>query len=155
MSKKIFYLLLFFFLSNCGYEAIYSKKNIKYFNFAIDELIFTGDRKVNIKLKEKLFNYTKKEKLVTFNLLINTQVIKTISAKDALGDPTIFQLEVRIIVKVLNQQDLHITTLNYVEKYKYRNDNNRVELKKYEDEVKTSIAETFAKEISLSLSRIR
>ena len=72
-----------------------------------------------------------------------------------MGDPTIFQLEVRIIVKVLNQQDLHITTLNYVEKYKYRNDNNRVELKKYEDEVKTSIAETFAKEISLSLSRIR
>ena len=155
MSKKIFYLLLFFFLSKCGYEAIYLKKNIKYFNFSINELIFTGDRKVNIKLKEKLFNYTKKEKLVTFNLLINTEVIKTISAKDALGDPTIFQLEVRIIVKVLNQQDLHITTLNYVEKYKYRNDNNRVELKKYEDEVKTSIAETFAKEISLSLSRIR
>jgi len=147
--------LLFFFLSNCGYEAIYSKKNIKYFNFSINELTFSGDRKVNIKLKEKLFNFTKKEKPVTFDLLINTEVEKTVSAKNALGDPTIFQLEVRIQVEVFNEQDLPITTLKYSKKYKYKNNNNRVELKKYENEVKTSIAETFAKEISLELSKIR
>ena len=64
MKKKIFTFLLFLFLTSCGYEALYSKKNQINYDFFISELKFNGDREINLKIKEKLNNYTliKKEK---------------------------------------------------------------------------------------------
>ena len=52
--KKIFIFLSFIFLSSCGYEAIYSKKNSSSYDFSINKLNFIGDREVNLKMKEKL-----------------------------------------------------------------------------------------------------
>ena len=54
MLKKIFTLILFLFLSACGYEAIHSKKNSINYDFAISELTFIGDRHVNLKIKKKI-----------------------------------------------------------------------------------------------------
>ena len=62
MQKKIFTLLLLLFLSSCGYEAIYSKKNSKNYNFFISELSFIGDRDINLRMKERLSNYTLNKK---------------------------------------------------------------------------------------------
>ena len=62
MQKKIFTLLLFLFLSSCGYEAIYSKKNSKNYNFFISKLNFAGDRDINLRMKERLNNFTFNEK---------------------------------------------------------------------------------------------
>ena len=58
MEKKIFTFILLIFLSSCGYEAIYSVKNIKNYDFFISKLSFTGDREINLKIKQKLNNYT-------------------------------------------------------------------------------------------------
>ena len=63
MLKKTFTLIVFFFLSSCGYEAIHSKKNSLNYNFSINELSFIGDRDINLKMKEKLNNYTLNKKI--------------------------------------------------------------------------------------------
>ena len=62
MQKKIFSLLLLLFLTSCGYEAIYSKKNSNNYNFFINELSFIGDRDINLRMKERLNNYTLNKK---------------------------------------------------------------------------------------------
>ena len=58
MEKKIFTFILLIFLSSCGYEATYSVKNIKSYDFSISKLNFIGEREVNLKIKQKLNNYT-------------------------------------------------------------------------------------------------
>ena len=71
MKKKIFTFLLFLFLSSCGYEATYSLKNRSIYAFSISELVLTGDRQVNLKIKQLLNPYTnpkiKEEKNFNFN----------------------------------------------------------------------------------------
>ena len=72
MFQKKIILLLLLLLSSCGYEAIHSKKNSSNYDFSISELSFAGDRKVNIKIKEKLNNYTQSKKDKDFTLRISS-----------------------------------------------------------------------------------
>ena len=58
MFKKILIPTLLLFLSSCGYEAINSKKNSTNYNFSISEITFVGNRDINIKIKEKMNNFT-------------------------------------------------------------------------------------------------
>ena len=81
MKKKTFLALFLLFLSSCGFEAKYSKKNIDNFNFSISELNFIGDRDVNLKIKEKLNNYTLVKKNKNFILEISSTSEKLVLAK--------------------------------------------------------------------------
>ena len=54
MLKTTFALILFLFLSSCGYKAIHSKKNNSSYDFSISELSFIGDRNIDtIQLGER------------------------------------------------------------------------------------------------------
>ena len=85
MQKKIFTLLIFLFLSSCGYEAIYSKKNYKNYNFFISKLSFVGDRDINLRMKERLNNYTLNKKNKNFELKISNSVYKRNCCKKYFG----------------------------------------------------------------------
>ena len=79
--KKIITTLSFILLLGCGYEPIYSKKQINNnYSFSINTVNLTGDNKVNQILKNKLKKNLRKEKISTkFNLNLNSKVIKTVS----------------------------------------------------------------------------
>ena len=100
MQKKIFTLLLFLFLSSCGYEAIYSKKNYKNYNFFISKLSFVGDRDINLRMKGKLNNYTLNEKNKNFALKIFNSSTKEIAAKNTLGDAVTFKNTISTNIEV-------------------------------------------------------
>ena len=70
MLKKTFTLFLLLFLTSCGYQAIHSKKNSINYDFSIRELTFIGERGVNLKIKERLNNYTLNEKDKKFVLIV-------------------------------------------------------------------------------------
>jgi hypothetical protein len=72
MFQKKIILLLLLLLSSCGYEAIHSKKNSINYDFSVSELSFVGDRKINLKIKEKLNNYTQSKKDKDFILRANS-----------------------------------------------------------------------------------
>ena len=91
MKKKIFLLLFFLFLSSCGYDAIYSKKNSINYDFSISELNFTGDREVNLKIKQRLNNYTLNQNDKIFEIKINSTSAKIIASKSTTGDATSFK----------------------------------------------------------------
>ena len=76
MLKTTFTLILFLFLSSCGYKAIHSKKNNNSYDFSISKLNFIGDRNINLRIKEKLNNYTLNKKDKNFILDIESDVEK-------------------------------------------------------------------------------
>ena len=140
MKKKIFPFLLFLFLSSCGYEATYSLKNRMKYAFSINELDLTGDRQINLKIKQILNPYRnpKNEEKKIFALKISSISEKITTAKDAAGDATKFKNEITLNVQVFLNGEYKS---NFVikENFIYDNNSNTSELRTYENQIKTNL----------------
>ena len=154
MLKKTLTLIIFLFLSSCGYEAIHSKKNSINFDFSISKLNFNGDRDVNLKIKEKLNNYTLGKKNKNFVLQVSSDTKKIILAKDTAGDPTSFKTTITISVEVLMKDNIK-NNLLIVESFNYSNNTNKFDLKTYEKEIINNLAETATDKLVFKLSNIQ
>ena len=154
MKKKISSFLIFLFLSSCGYEALYSKKNQMNYDFSISELKFNGDREINLKIKEKLNNYTLSKKIKQFSLKISSTSKKTITAKDSAGDATSFKIEITVNTKAL-KDDGQRSNFVILESFDYNNNSDKFELKSYEREIKNNLSSTASNKLILRLSNIQ
>ena len=154
MQKKIFSLLFFLFLSSCGYDAVYSKKNSINYNFSIDELNFIGDRDINLKMKERLNSYTLNKKNKDFKIKISSTSSKTVVAKDTTGDATSFKNTVIINVEISTNDKLK-NSFVMSESFNYNNNSDKFSLKKYEREIKNNLAETISEKLIFKLSNIQ
>ena len=154
MQKKIFSFLFLFLLSSCSYEAIYSKKKILNYDFSISEINFTGDRQVNIKMKEKLNNYTINKKNKNFKVDILSFVTKAVSAKNISGDATSFKSTISIKVDLVMDNKLKNSFI-ISESFNYNNDSNRFKLKTYEKNIKNNLTETITEKLIFRLSNIK
>jgi hypothetical protein len=154
MQKKIFSFLFLFLLSSCSYEAIYSKKKILNYDFSISEINFTGDREVNIKMKEKLNNYTINKKNKNFKVDILSFVTKAVSAKNISGHATSFKSTVSIKVDLVMNNKLKN---NFIisESFNYNNNSNKFNLKTYEENIKNNLTETITEKLIFRLSNIK
>jgi len=153
MLKKIIFPVLFLFLSSCGFEAIHSKKNIDNYNFFISELTTNGNRDVNIKIREKLTNYTLNELGKSLILKISSDAKKVVVTKDSAGDPTSFKYTVIIDTEVMMKNDLK-TYYQIVESFNYNNITNKFDLKRYEREIINNLAELVSQKLIYKLSSI-
>ena len=152
MIKKIAFAVLFIlFLNGCSYQPIYSSKNVK---FSIGKFQSSGDNKINKLLIRKLEIY-KNDNLDTtkYNLNIDSKVNKNISAKDKKGNPTTFTLKITFTIEIENS--LGEKKLAVFEEYtSYENNDNKFELKKYENSIKKNMIESINENIILYLQNL-
>ena len=152
MIKKItLTALLILFLNGCNYQPIYSSKNV---NFSIVKFESSGDNKINKLLIKKLEIY-KNDSLDTkkYNLKIDSKINKNISAKDKKGNPTTFTLKIAFKIEIENS--LGEKKLTVFEEYtSYENNDNKFELKKYEDSIKKNMIESINENIILYLQNL-
>jgi hypothetical protein len=153
MLKKTFILIFFLFICSCDYKPIYSKKNIANSSFSINELIFGGDRIINLKIREKLNNYQLIEKDRNFTLEIKSNSDKVIVAKNLAGDPTDFKITVIITVKIITENG-NRNTIIIEEDFKYSNSASKFNLRRYEKEIRNNLAEISTEKLILRLSSI-
>ena len=152
MKKKIFTFFLFLFLSSCGYEATYSLKNRMKYAFSISKLDLTGDRQINLKIKQILNPYRnpkiKEEKIYILKIFSSSE--KTTTAKDASGDATKFKNEIIVNVQVFLNEE-YKSNFMIKENFIYNNSSNTFELKTYEKQIKDNLAETAVDKILFKL----
>ena len=153
LQKKII-LLLLLLLSSCGYEAIHSKKNSVNYSFSVSELSFVGDRRVNLKIKEKLNIYTQGKNDKDFILKISSSSENIILAKDTTGDTTAFKSIISINIEVLMNNKFK-SNLTIIESFNYNNISNKFDLKKYEKEIKNNLARAATNKLIFKLSNIQ
>ena len=154
MLKKTFILIFFLFVCSCGYQPIYSKKNIANNSFSINELQFEGDRNINLIMKKILNDYKLTKKDRNFKLKINSNSEKVILAKNLAGDPIDFKIKVIITVEI-SSKGVKKNTLQIEEDFQYSNINNNFNLKRYEKEIKNNLAEASANQLIFRLSNIQ
>ena len=152
MIKKIaLTAFLILFLNGCNYQPIYSSKNVE---FSIGKFQSSGDNKINKLLIKKLEIY-KNDNLDTkkYNLKIDSKINKNISAKDKKGNPTTFTLKIAFKIEIENS--LGEKKLTEFEEYTaYENNDNKFELKKYENSIKRNMIESINENIILYLQNL-
>ena len=146
--KKIITTLSFFLLLSCGYEPMYSKKQINNnYNFSINTINLMGDNKINQILKNKLIrNLNKEKKSIELNLNLDSRVVKTITTKDIKGNPIIFSIKIMTNLEVFESEILK-GKKNFEEKFEYNNRSNKFDLKEYEKNIKDNLISELSNKI--------
>ena len=150
--KKIFlFLILILFFNQCGYEKVYSSKNL---NFSIKN-IKKENNTINNELSNVLLGLlSKKTSENTFDLEIRTIRSTEIKSKDSKGDPSVYvlKLETRVIVK--NMANEEYTNVFY-EEMNYNNNDDKFELSQYIEQIEKILIKETVEEIIGYLADIK
>ena len=152
MNKLIYikFLIILFFVSSCGYTPIFSNKDS---NFSIVEISSTGNNKLNKTLISKLDNYRKINSEKKFSLNIDTNFKKEIASKDTKGNPKSYQIIINLKISVIDEKN-NLREKSFSKSTNYNNINNKLKLKKYENETSKNLIEKIGEEIIIYLQTI-
>ena len=145
MIKKITLIFLIFLLfSQCGYQPIYSTKNI---NFNINKLETGGELRVGKIIAKKLANFGEKGSTKNdYNLIVFSEINKNITSKDKKGNPTTFSLNISVRLTVTDALGKKKEKV-FNQATSYNNNSNKFNLKKYENSLKKNLSERIADDI--------
>ena len=151
MIKKITVLLIvIFFTASCGFTPIYSSKNN--YNILIEELNFTGDRKLNNFLKSNLNRYKNNDnasKKISLEVLTNYQ--KVTLSKDLTGKVNRYELIADVTFTIMpNNQKLVFNQSKIME-----NMSNKTDEKDYENSTKQTFANIITNELIYKLAEMK
>ena len=145
--SKIFLVLCFFLITNCGFQPILTKSN---YNFSIDVERSSGSERVNNQIKNSLNNLNGSSNY-KISIISNEQT-KTIS-KDSKGDPSILEIVLNLNYQV-KKDDKILLDKNSVQRSTYNNISDKFELKKSEEILIENLTENFVQEIISSISNL-
>ena len=154
MKNKIFYkLILFIFLSSCGYSPVLTQKEYLFEIYNVDKI---GNKKINSFIEKQLNSYKSKEdsKKISFNIILNSNLTKETISKDSKGDPSIFELQITTDVKIINNIDNSTVGREINKKLTYNNLTDKFELSRYEDTLIQNLSLNIGKKIISILSNL-
>ena len=147
MNKII--IILFFFITSCGYQPIYVNKNSSDLIFKKVELI--GDKEINrrivsiISIKEN----SNEEKLDDLLLKSRENILET--SKDSKGRVATLKTIVEIELIILNENQI-VKERVFNESFSYNNKNNKFDLAEYQVEVKNNLVDKIIEQMNIYLS---
>tara|TARA_B110000027_G_scaffold113862_1_gene123145 strand:- start:170 stop:571 length:402 start_codon:yes stop_codon:yes gene_type:complete len=133
---------------------MHSEKDMGNYRFSLSEIIFEGDKVVNLKVKEKLNKYKVNKSDKDFTLKIRSASERIVIAKNLKGDPTNFKNTTFLYIDVLIKNNIK-KRLTFEASFNYNNDKNKSNLKNYEKEIKKNLAETITNKLIFKLSNIQ
>ena len=134
-NKSILLILLFFILANCGFEPIYSSKKS---NFNIGEIKITNKNRFNTIIENNLRNISNSESQNIFDLIINSERKKIISAKDKKGNPELFTMIISVEVQIVKNNMIK-NKKGFSQNFSYSNNSNKFGLGQYEKGIERNL----------------
>lgn len=152
MNKKfILILILFNFVSHCGFTPLYSNKSNM--NFSIETIELEGDRTINNFFKINLNQYNNNQYNKKFNIKIKTTFNKEILSKDKAANITNYELSSNAIIEIKLNEKL-IKELNITEKKIVDDIDDNFEEQKNERITKQTFASSMANKLLTELSML-
>ena len=149
MKKFILNLVIFIFITNCGYAPLYSVKNNV--NFKIGKVNITGDRDLNQNIIFQLKNVKSitENNVIIYNLTIDTKIKKIVTSKDSKGNPKTYKMTSYVDIKTVKDGKMYAFSVGSDENY---NDiSSKFELESFERNLKRNSASKITQEIILYL----
>ena len=147
MIKKCL-ILIFLFLSSCGYTPIYINKNLGLIEFSKIELL--GNEDIN----KKLINILRIKESVTQNdlqLILKSNYKITETSKDSKGVINSYRssIDIQILIK---ENDKIKKIKNLSQSFNYNSLDSRAELIEYQNEIENNLINKIVEDIILFLS---
>ncbi len=150
IKNKIFFFTILIFLTQCGYQTIYSNKNL---NFSVTEIKILNDQNIGIQIKNRLDALNNNTNADNFNLQIDSKFEKTTASKDKQGNPNVFNLSIYVKVNIISDSGIEQSKV-FSESINYNNSDNKFNLKRYEDSLKENLTEKIIENLLLYLQSI-
>ena len=150
MTKKIFLIVIsFLILSSCGYEPIYSKKNL---NFSIGNIEKTNTS-LNNQFTRVINSLNNKKTDDKINIKIESKKEIFIKSKNAKGDPLVFEVEIILEVLIIDQNRENKRTFS--RKITYNNSDDKFKLRQYEKELEKILIVKIVEDLISYVSNVR
>ena len=148
MKKKIILIYCLFFLTNCGYNPLYSNKNSS--DILINKIETAGEKKINRQILSLLSLDEVGELENSYILNINTKKNKRIVSKDKQGNASVYNLNLEINIS-LNKDNQKVTK-TFTSDFSYNTQKNKFELSREENKILNNLVESMVEKIILFIN---
>ena len=148
MKKKIILICCLFFLTNCGYNPLYSSKNSS--DILINKIETAGEKKINRQILSLLSLDEVGELENSYILNINTKKNKRIVSKDKQGNASIYNLNLEVNI-LLNKDDQKVAK-TFTSDFSYNTQKNKFELSREENKILNNLVESMVEKIILFIN---
>lgn len=152
MKYKITYLLIILLLSSCGFTPIYSNKNS---NFNVVKVTSNLNNNLTNYIENSLFSFSNTNASRSLNIEINLEEEIIVILKDSKGDPLKNKLITKIKLVVNDDQNNLISTKNFNEDFDYSVQDNKFNMKQYEQNIRQNLIEDISGQILSYLSNLQ
>tara|TARA_B100000941_G_C28322940_1_gene457479 strand:+ start:206 stop:658 length:453 start_codon:yes stop_codon:yes gene_type:complete len=149
MNNFIKTLLLIFFVSSCGYSPIYISDKIE-FNYS--KIVLEGNKQISNKIKNNI-DYLKNSSS-NYSLIINSKEQKSVSSKNELGNPEVFNMYLEVNVKIFENDNL-VKEKVFAESKSYNNTSSQFKLKQREENMSENLVKKVLENLRLFLKNIK
>ena len=147
-NKPFIFLILFLVLSSCGYQPIYSTKNL---NFTIGK-VEKENTSLNNKFAKSINALTNRESDKKINIKIESDKNIRVKSKDSKGNTLVLELEINLKFINLDSDDQVQQSLS--RKITYNNSDDKFKLKEYENELEDILITKIIEDLINYLSNI-
>lgn len=135
--------IIFFFLSSCGFNPIFSSKNMVVSIGKIDAENTQLNNEISRALRQiSLQNQLEKK----IDIRISSEKNILIKSKDKSGNPKIFELVINLEIEILNPSYNNLKK-EFIKRISYKNDDDKFKLSEYRKELES----TFVKELVMDI----
>ena len=149
MNNFIKTVLLIFLVSSCGYSPIYISDKIE-FNYS--KIVLEGNKQISNKIKNNI-DYLENSSS-NYSLIINSKEQKSVSSKNELGNPEVFNMYLEVNVKIFENDNL-VKEKVFAESKSYNNTSSQFKLKQREENMSENLVKKVLENLRLFLKNIK
>ena len=140
-----FFLIMFIFLSSCGYQSIY--QNEISFNTVYSKIDFIGDESINGKIMDTL-KFSQKEDMVVLNkLLISSDYKIEPTSRNSKGQIASYKTTINVKLETRDNKNKILLSKNFNKKFDYNKKDNNFDLVNYQNSIKDELLNQIIGEI--------
>ena len=146
--KKLILILIFIFVSNCGFSPIYLSNENSVIQ-SIKRIELRGDQNLSEEITNNLNIRTNNKN--KFSIIFDSLIEKKSISKNSSNITTGFMMTLDVNMSILDNEEI-IVNKNFKKNFTYNNRDNKFELLKYERSIEESLISEISDEIILYLN---
>ena len=150
IKKSFIVLIIFLFLNGCGFTPILNSENI---NININKIDFDNN-KINRNLAKTINDFSNQTDNNPYDLYISSYSTKNVAAKDSKGNPSIYNLQLKVDVTLINNNDKQELKRSFFENINLNNNDDKFKLKITEDSLIEQMSQKILQDILKFLASV-
>jgi len=149
MIKKIFFLVLVFSLSSCGYNPIFLKKIDT--DLLIKNYQVTGNKNINRSIISSLNLKNNNNANAKYSLKLNSSKLVETIAKDKVGNTSVYKTTIKIELLITEGANV-IKERTFTSNFIYNNTSNKFDLFQYQRDIDKNLIKNLSEKILIFLT---